>query len=143
MANSPFGFEGRVIRDGRFIINPQFEWAGGGYASTAEELARWAKALYEGKIFKQSMLAEMLKAVPARTGRGDQYGLGVQVRQSGWGVSYGHGGWFPGYLSEMEYFPEHRVAIAIQVNTDDRRRLKKGLRAYIADAARIVMGNPQ
>ena len=140
MPNSPFGFEGRVIKDGKFIINPQFEWAGGGFASTAEELARWAKALYEGRVFKPAMLAQMLEAVPAKTGRGDKYGLGVQVRQSNWGASYGHGGWFPGYLSEMEYFPEHKVAIAIQVNTDAGRKLKKGLRAYIADVARIVIG---
>lgn len=140
MPNSPFGFEGRVIKDGRFVINPQFEWTGGGYASTAEELARWAKALYEGRVFKPAMLEEMLAAVPAKTGRGDKYGLGVQVRQSNWGVSYGHGGWFPGYLSEMEYFPEHKVAIAIQVNTDAARKLKKGLRAYIADMARLVIG---
>jgi D-alanyl-D-alanine carboxypeptidase len=140
MANSPFGFEGRVIKDGKFIINPQFEWAGGGYASTAEELARWAKALYEGRVFKPAMLEQMLAALPARTGRGDKYGLGVQVRQSDWGISYGHGGWFPGYLSEMEYFPDHKVAIAIQVNTDARGKLKKGLRAYIADMARIVIG---
>lgn len=140
MPNSPFGFEGPVIKDGKFIINPQFEWAGGGYASTAEELARWAKALYEGKVFKPAMLEQMLAAVPAKTGRGDKYGLGVQVRQSNWGISYGHGGWFPGYNSEMEYFPEHKVAIAIQVNTDERRKIKKSLRAYIADIAQIVIG---
>jgi D-alanyl-D-alanine carboxypeptidase len=142
MPNSPFGFEGRVILDGKFIINPQFEWAGGGYASTAEDLARWAKALYEGKLFNKKMLAEMLEAVPAKTGRGDKYGLGVQVRESDWGVSYGHSGWFPGYLSNMEYFPEHKVAIAIQFNTDAARKLKKNYRAYVADIARIIIGEP-
>jgi D-alanyl-D-alanine carboxypeptidase len=140
MPSSPFGFEGPVIKEGKFIINPQFEWAGGGYASTAEELARWAKALYESKVFKPAMLEQMLTAVPAKTGRGDKYGLGVQVRQSNWGISYGHGGWFPGYNSEMEYFPEHKVAIAIQINTDERRKMKKGLRAYIADIAKIIIG---
>jgi D-alanyl-D-alanine carboxypeptidase len=138
--DSPFGFEGRVIVDGKFVANPQFEWAGGGFASTAEDLARWAKFFYEGKVLKKPYLDQMLAAVEAKTGRGDKYGLGVQVRQSAWGISYGHGGWFPGYLSEMEYFPEHRVAIAIQFNTDAGRKLKKGLRAYIADVARIVMG---
>jgi D-alanyl-D-alanine carboxypeptidase len=139
---SPFGFEGRVIIDGKFVANPQFEWAGGGFASTAEDLARWAKFLYEGKVLKKPYLDQMLAAVEAKTGRGDKYGLGVQVRQSDWGISYGHGGWFPGYLSEMEYFPQYRIAIAIQFNTDAGRKLKKGLRAYIADVARIVMGEP-
>jgi D-alanyl-D-alanine carboxypeptidase len=139
--NSPFGFEGRVIIDGKFVTNPQFEWAGGGFASTAEDLARWAKLLYEGKALKKPYLDQMLTAVEAKTGKGDKYGLGVQVRQSEWGISYGHGGWFPGYLSEMEYFPQYRVAIAIQFNTDAGRKLKKGLRAYIADFARIVMSD--
>lgn len=141
--NSPFGFEGRVIVDGKFIINPQMEWTGGGLNSTTEDLARWAKALYEGRVLKKSSLEAMLAGVEAKTGRGDMYGLGVQIRQSEWGVSYGHGGWFPGYLSEMEYFPEHKVAIAVQFNTDFGRRIKKGLRQYIADFARVVLGEPQ
>lgn len=143
MPNSPFGIEGRMIVDGKFLINPQFEWAGGGFASTAEDLARWAKAMYEAKVFNQAMVTEMVSNAPdAKTGRGDKYGLGVQVRQSEWGISYGHGGWFPGYRSEMEYFPEYKVAIAVQFNTDNGRKLKKGLRAYIADFARIVIGEP-
>ena len=144
MPNSPFGFEGRVIIDGKFIINPQMEWTGGGFASTAEDLARWAKLLYEGKVLKQEMLDQMLAGVAANEGRGsgagNKYGLAVQIRPSDWGVSYGHGGWFPGYRSEMEYFPQNKIAVAVQFNTDDARAMKKGLRSYIADAMRIILG---
>jgi len=143
MPNSPFGFEGRVILDGKFIINPQMEWTGGGFASRAEDLARWAKLLYEGKVLKKETLDQMLNGVAANEGRGsgagNKYGLAVQIRPSEWGVSYGHGGWFPGYRSEMEYFPQHKIAVAVQFNTDDGRALKKGLRAYIADAMRIIV----
>jgi D-alanyl-D-alanine carboxypeptidase len=139
MPNSPFGFEGAVIVDGKFIVNPQFEWTGGGFASTAEDLARWAKALYEGKAFDKKYLAEMLSAVEAKTGKGDKYGLGVQVRPSEWGMTYGHSGWFPGYLSNMEYYPEQKIAVAIQFNTDNGRALKKGIRAYTNDIARVVI----
>jgi len=144
MPNSPFGFEGRVIIDGKFIINPQMEWTGGGFASTAEDLARWAKLLYEGKVLKEEMLDQMLAGVAANEGRGsgagNKYGLAVQIRPSDWGVSYGHGGWFPGYRSEMEYFPQNKIAVAVQFNTDDARAMKKGLRSYIADATRIILG---
>ena len=130
MPNSPFGFEGRVIVDGKFIINPQMEWTGGGFASTAEDLARWAKLLYEGKVLRDETLAQMLEGVAANEGRGsgagNKYGLAVQIRPSEFGVSYGHGGWFPGYISEMEYFPQHKVAVAVQFNTDAQRTLKKG-----------------
>ncbi|HEX9003456.1 MAG TPA: serine hydrolase domain-containing protein [Blastocatellia bacterium] len=135
---SPFGFEGRTIIEGKFVVNPQMEWCGGGFASTAQDLARWAKFLYEGKVVDRASLDELLQAVPAKTGKGDKYGLGVQVRESAWGISYGHGGWFPGYLSEMEYFPQHKAAIAVQFNTDDFRKLKRRPRAYVAEVAQIV-----
>lgn len=145
--NSPFGFEGRVIVDGKFVINPQMEWTGGGFASTAEDLARWAKLLFEGKVLRTDMLAQMLEGVDANEGRGsgpgNKYGLAVQIRQSEFGVSYGHGGWFPGYVSEMEYFPQHRIAVAVQFNTDATSTLKKGMRAYIADAMRIILSEIQ
>ena len=138
--NSPFGYEGRMILDGRFVLNPQFEWTGGGLVTTAEDLARWAKALYEGRAFKKELLTGMLDAVPAKTGKGDKYGLGVQVRQSEWGPSLGHGGWFPGYISEMEYFPERRISVAIQFNTDAMRAIKRSPRAYIAEIMRVITG---
>jgi len=143
MPNSPFGFEGRVIVDGKFIINPQMEWTGGGFASTAEDLARWATLLYKGKALKKETLDQLLTGVDAKEGRGsgagNKYGLAVQIRPSEWGVSYGHGGWFPGYRSEMEYFPQQRIAVAVQFNTDAGSALKKGARAYIADAMRIIL----
>ncbi len=141
---NPFGYQGPTIVDGKFVMNPQMEYAGGGLASTPEDLARWAKAVYEGKAFqKKETLTAMLTGVDAGTGRGGgkgvKYGLGVQIRESEWGPSYGHGGWFPGYLSEVEYFADHKVAIAVQFNTDAERSLKKGLRAYIGDVAKLVI----
>jgi D-alanyl-D-alanine carboxypeptidase len=40
-ANNPFGGSDAMLVDERMVINPQFEWTGGGMASTAEDLARW------------------------------------------------------------------------------------------------------
>lgn len=141
VAGSPFAFEGRTIIDGKFVLNPQFEWTGGGFASTAEDLARWASALYEGRAFKKELLDQMLAGVETKQGRGagPKYGLAVQIRQTEWGVGYGHGGWFPGYLSEMEYFPAQRIAVAIQFNTDNGRGLKKAPAAYVSDFAHILI----
>ena len=33
-------------------------------------------------------------------------------------MSYGHGGFYPGYNSRMIHFPDHRIAVAMQVNSD-------------------------
>lgn len=137
--NNPFGGTDEMIVNGKFAINPQFEWCGGGMASTTEDLARWAKAMYEGRAFDRSMLPQMLEGVPARLGPEAKYGLGVIIRPTTYGVSYGHSGFFPGYITEMMYFPEHKLAVAVQVNTSVPRATVKPLTAFISEFVEIVL----
>ncbi len=113
------GYDASIGADGLMAINPQFEWTGGGIASTTSDLARWAKLLYEGKAFPPAMLAPMLTGVPARLGANTQYGLGVILRTTPLGPSWGHSGFFPGYATEMVYFPALKVSVAVQVNITD------------------------
>lgn len=135
-AQNPFGGSDAMLVNSEFVINPQFEWTGGGMASTSMDLARWAKLLYEGKAFAPSSLPEMFNGVPARLGPEAKYGLGVIIRPTKLGVSYGHSGFFPGYLTEMVYFPERKFALAVQVNTSVRLN-KSPLRALL-ELAEIV-----
>ena len=97
-----------MITDGRFAVNPQFEWTGGGLAVSALDLAKWGKILYEGNAFDASMMAPFLDGVPARLGPESKYGLGVIIRPSPLGVTYGHSGFMPGYMTELVYFPTRR-----------------------------------
>ena len=138
---NPFGGSDAMIVNGEFTINPQFEWTGGGMASTTIDLARWAKLLYEGKAFAPSMLNEMLNGVPARLGPETKYGLGVIIRPTKLGVAYGHSGFFPGYLTEMLYFPEHKFALALQVNTSVGAKLGQSPLRALLDFAEIVAAN--
>lgn len=120
------GTAGPVIADGRFIVNPQFEWTGGGFAGTAVDLARWARLLYTGGAFtKPESLRLMIDAaVPAQLGPSTKYGLGVMVRaQTPVGEAWGHGGFFPGYRTEMIFLPARGLAIAVQVNSSDPKSL--------------------
>jgi D-alanyl-D-alanine carboxypeptidase len=137
--NNPFQLPEAVIADGQFAINPQFEWTGGGIASTAEDLARWGWLLYEGRAFDPSLLPTMLDAVESRLGPNVGYGLGVIVRPTPLGVSWGHSGFFPGYLAEMAYFPDHRVCIAVQVNSSDFSTIAIAPSAVLREVARIVV----
>ncbi len=120
-AGSPNLFElpDEVLANGVFVINPQFEWTGGGLASTAEDLARWAKALYGGEAFDASLLPVLLDGVPARLGPETSYGLGVIIRPTPLGEAWGHSGFMPGYLTDMAYFPEHGFSVAVQFNSSD------------------------
>jgi D-alanyl-D-alanine carboxypeptidase len=45
----PLGLPDEVMTNGVFVINPQFEWTGGGYATSAGALAQWGHALYTAK----------------------------------------------------------------------------------------------
>lgn len=127
-----------VTVDGKFTINPQVEWAGGGFASTAEDLARWAKALYGSDLIKRSFMDQMLAGI--KTGEVELYGLGVEIGEGRWGKSYGHDGLFPGYVAAMAYFPQYQVAVAIQVNTDREKQVGDALSRYLDEVMKIIVG---
>ena len=137
--NNPFGGRDAMIQNGKFAINPQFEWTGGGYASTAEDLARWAKMFYEGKAFSPDLLPQVLDGVPApMLGPQTRYGLGVIIRKTSLGTTYGHSGFFPGYMTDMMYFPDQKVAVAVQVNTSVGRSLGKPLGRVLVEAMEVI-----
>jgi D-alanyl-D-alanine carboxypeptidase len=100
--------------------DPAIEWTGGGLVSNPGDLVYWARELYEGRALDVPYLQELLTSVPISPHEpGVQYGAGVAIRKGGpIGPSYGHGGWIPGYISSMRYYPEYHIAVAFQVNTD-------------------------
>ncbi len=140
--DNPFGRTDAMIKDGRFAFNPQLEWTGGGWASTGEDLARWAKALYEGKAVDPTMVSLMVDGVPAKLGPNVKYGLGVIIRPTPAGLTYGHSGFFPGYLTDVMYFPAQKIAIAVQVNTSVGQSLAQPLSRILTESAAIVKSNP-
>ena len=139
--NNPFGGTDAMIVNGKFAINPQFEWTGGGWMSTTHDLARWARMIYEGKAFSPDLLPQVLEGVPApMLGRENKYGLAAIIRKTPIGTSYGHSGFFPGYMTDMAYFPEHKVAVAVQVNTSVGRSLGKPLSRVLVEVMEVITG---
>jgi D-alanyl-D-alanine carboxypeptidase len=138
---NPFGGKDKVIENGKFIINPQFEWTGGGFISNSEDLARWAKAMYEGKAFDVSLVPQMLEGVSApMLGKETKYGLGAIIRPTRVGLTYGHSGFFPGYMTDMMYFPEHKIAVAVQVNSSVPQNLGKPLSRVLIETIETILG---
>ena len=135
---NPFGGRDEMISDGRFAVNPQFEWTGGGLAVTALDLAKWGKVLYEGKAFDASMMAPFLDGVPARLGPEAKYGLGVIIRPSPLGTTHGHSGFMPGYQTELVYFPDLKTSVAVQVNSSAPRSTGRPLRTFAIEFGRII-----
>ncbi len=137
--DNPFVGQDHMLRAGKMIINPQFEWTGGGYASTAADLARWAKAFHEGKAFDAALLPQVLDGVEApMLGRGAKYGLGTMIRNTAGKQTYGHGGFFPGYMTEMIYHPESHIAVAVQVNSSVPKDLGRPLVRVAMDVLELA-----
>ena len=136
---NPFGGADAMLRDGAMVINPQFEWAGGGYAASAADLARWARHWYEGRAFGREMLAQALQGADAPAlGPGVRYGLGVILRDTPLGPSYGHSGYMPGYLTEMRYYPRLGLAVTYHVNTTAPRTRGRAPGTVVDELAAIV-----
>ncbi|HRK21007.1 MAG TPA: serine hydrolase domain-containing protein [Fimbriimonadaceae bacterium] len=138
MPNSPFGLTGPLLKDGVYPFQPQMEYCGGGFVGNALDLAKWAKLLFEGKAYDAKYIGEATTGLKANTGPNEEYGLGVQIRPSEWGKTWGHSGWFPGYLSDMAYFPHKRFSVAVQFNTDHMAKIKRRPYAFLMEIARIV-----
>lgn len=137
---NPFGGFDATITDGRFTINPQLEWAGGGYASTAEDLARWMRDFFAGRAFPDSLVKQATTGVAApMLGGNVSYGLGVIIRPTPIGVTWGHSGFFPGYNTDARYWPEHRVAVALLWNTSVPGALGRGPGQVLAEIASRIL----
>ena len=134
-AKNKYGLEPKTtMAPGIMVWNPAREWTGGGFASNPRDLVVWAKALYEGHAMKGGYLKELMRSVPAGEGSNGRYGAGVGIHENGpLGSSYGHGGGIPGYTSSMRYYPEYRVAIAFQINTDGGISTNTKFRPYYGE----------
>jgi len=111
----------KVADNQKLCFNPQMEWTGGGMANTPSDLCRWAQILYSGMYLSDSALNLMTSPVPFETGISDDasYGMGCIIWKPGTAeVSYGHTGFFPGFRSIVRYYPQHKLAVAFQTNTD-------------------------
>jgi D-alanyl-D-alanine carboxypeptidase len=133
------GSDAMLDANGTFVINPQFEWAGGGYASSARDLARWMTYYFQGRAYPDSLVRIATEAVPSRLGRDVKYGLGVIVRPSASGITWGHSGFFPGYVAEARYWPDHRIAVSLQVNTSAGGTLARPLGTVLDEVTRRLL----
>ena len=61
----PFGLPAKVATDGKYVIDPQFEWTGGGFVTNSLDLALWARALYGGKVLSKASLEKMASRASA------------------------------------------------------------------------------
>ena len=116
---------GRIHRDGVLRMNPVSEFGGGGFISTPTDLATWARAFYGGSLLPGPYLENLTREAqpdpfptedPGNRILAQNYGLGTWITDTPFGRAFGHGGYFPGYLSGVAFFEGPNLAAAIQTN---------------------------
>jgi len=92
-----------------------------GLFMTAEDLAVWCHALFEGKVLQSRSLEEMLEFREIGFGRKNRgIGLGVErfvKRMSSGETALGHGGANIGTSARMAHLPEHHISVVVMINS--------------------------
>lgn len=138
--DDPFTGGAGLIENGSLTLNPQFEWAGGGFATTAGDLARLVRHQFGAGGIPPTLRTEVVDGVDApQLGPQTRYGLCCIVKSGPLGKTLGHSGFFPGYVSDARWFEDSAIAVAVQVNTSDFARLGKGTGWMVHELARVVL----
>ncbi|MFF3953796.1 serine hydrolase domain-containing protein [Streptomyces sp. NPDC001890] len=109
-------------------IDPSWGWAAGQMISTDSDLDRFFTALLAGRLLPPPQLARMRSTVPAEAtfGPGARYGLGLVSKPLPCGgLSWGHGGSFPGYETRGGATDDGRAAnitVTTQLTDEPGRR---------------------
>lgn len=117
-----------IIADGTYRNTPyedlSYKWAGGGFLSTAEDLARFGSALLKPGFLKRDTLAMIFSRQETTAGKKTKYGLGWFIHDTGDDGTerqFEHSGGVAGSSSWLVIYPDQGVVIAWMQNSNDFR----------------------
>jgi len=96
-------------------IGQSFAWAAGALVSTTDDIARFYRALLDGRLLRPAQLAAMR---PSLASDGQRWGLGLVETPHSCGPSWGHGGETLGYETEAESSPDGTRQAILAINAD-------------------------
>ncbi len=121
-------------------VNNEYKLAGGGYLSTASDVAKLGQAYLDGRIANQTLVAEFLQS-QLINGIPTWYGLGWEVSHDDANRPYyGHTGNSIGAFSKFMVYPESGMVFVILVNCGSPR-IEEEI-AYLIDVCFLAAGNP-
>ena len=115
-----------VMADGSYRNTPyedlSYKWAGGGFLSTAEDLARFGSALLKPGFLKQDTLTMLFSRQKTNSGDLTRYGLDWEIHDDkGSERRFEHSGGVAGSSSWLVIYPDQGVVIAWAQNSNDFR----------------------
>jgi len=99
------------------FVDNSYKWAGGGFLSSAEDLARFGSALLRPGFLKPESLRLLFTSQKTLDGKETGYGMGWSIRKSKSGQRiYEHSGGSAGGSSQLILYPDTHVVVAMVCN---------------------------
>jgi D-alanyl-D-alanine carboxypeptidase len=103
--------------DATNLINPSIAWTAGAMISTVDDVARFYRALLDGRLLPPAQQRELLATIPVNdTGElfAEHYGLGIYSVQLSCGTAWGHDGGIIGFKTFAYTSPDgNRQAVIV------------------------------
>lgn len=93
--------------------------AAGGLVGAVGDLARWARALHNGRVVRSDLYREMIRPTPLPGGATRNYGFASRLEDVRGRPTIGHGGGIFGFVTESIYVPSEDLFVAVFANSED------------------------
>ncbi len=124
------------------FIDHTWPYSAGSLCSTARDLTAWNEALHGdgegGYILDAAGYRELTTPGSLNDGTQLRYAKGLAVFETGGRRVIGHGGGIPGFLSQVNYYPDEDLSVVVLVNSTG----PPGPGAIATEIARLILGEP-
>jgi len=110
--------QNRAIINAPFVDN-SYKWAGGGFLSTTEDLAKFGNAHIHQGYLKKGTLDIWLQSQQTNDGEKTNYGIGWRSGEYGGKKWFGHSGGSVGGITQLIVYPEEEVVVAMLTNSSN------------------------
>ena len=108
-------------------VDNSYKWAGGGYLSTSDDIARFGNAILFSELLKEEIVNELITSQKLTNGELTGYGIGWSSGTNEFERNYyGHGGGSVGGSCNLIIFPEEKLVISALTN-DTRSKVGNDL----------------
>ncbi len=107
------------LRNGKHapFVDNSYKWAGGGYLSTAADLAAFGNGLLENRLVKPETLKTFIRTQALADGTPTGYGMGFRSENDPAGRPvFGHSGGAVGGTSNLAIYPEQKMVVVLLTN---------------------------
>jgi CubicO group peptidase (beta-lactamase class C family) len=117
------------------VVDTRFKVSASGLISTASDLVRFARALFDRKLVSESLMTQMFYAPPSEGPLVFTPGWVFQGKQP-YGLAFDNNGGMEGTTALMDVVPDRRYALALLAN---RERYASQLQPIVTEGRRLLL----